>query len=57
LGIDPDDVAPHFTVPRNAIIALIDHVRMTYGSTADDLKDKAGIGKNTLNDLRWQLLE
>ena len=57
LGIDPDDVAPYFTAPRNAIIALIDHVRKTYGSAADYLKDQAGISNNALSDLKRELLE
>ena len=57
LGIDPDDVAPYFTAPRNAIIALVNHVRKAYGSTAEYMKDKAGLSKNTLNDLKRQLLE
>jgi protein-tyrosine phosphatase len=57
LGIDPDDVAPYFTAPRNAIIAFVDHIRETYGSAADYLKDKAGIGNRALSDLKRQLLE
>ena len=57
LGIDPDDVAPYFTAPRNAIIALVDHVRNTYGYAADYLKDKGGISQKVLNDLKRQLLE
>jgi protein-tyrosine phosphatase len=57
LGIDPDDVAPYFTAPRNAIIALVDHVRNTYGSAAEYLKAKGGLSQNTLNELKRQLLE
>ncbi len=57
LGIDPDDVAPYFTAPRNAIIALVNHVRKTYGSAADYMRDRAGISKDTLNNLKQQLLE
>jgi len=56
-GIDPDNVAPYFTAPHNAIVAAIDHILKTYGSTADYLKAKAGIPKNRLNDLKQQLLE
>jgi len=40
VGIDPDDVAPYFTAPRNSIIASVNHIRKTYGSTADYLKEK-----------------
>jgi protein-tyrosine phosphatase len=57
LGIDPDDVAPYFTAPRNAIIALVNHVRKTYGSAADYLKAKGGVSQKTLNELKQQLLE
>ena len=57
LGIDPDDVAPYFTAPRNAIIALVNHVRKAYGSAVEYMKAKAGLSKNTLNDLKRQLLE
>jgi protein-tyrosine phosphatase len=57
LGIDPDVVAPYFTAPRNAIIALVNHVRKAYGSAADYLKDKGGVSQNTLNELKRQLLE
>jgi protein-tyrosine phosphatase len=57
LGIDPDAVAPYFTAPRNAIIALVNHVRQTYGSAADYLKNKGGVSQNTLTDLKQQLLE
>ena len=57
LGIDPDDVAPYFTAPRNAIIALVNHVRKTYGSAADYLKANGGVSQTTLNELKRQLLE
>lgn len=57
LGIDPHDVAPYFTAPRNAIVALVDHIRNTYGSAAEYLKNKGGISKNALNELKRQLLE
>jgi protein-tyrosine phosphatase len=57
LGINPDDVAPYFTAPRNAIMALVNHVRKAYGSAVDYMKDQAGLGKKTINDLKRQLLE
>jgi protein-tyrosine phosphatase len=57
LGIDPEEVAPYFTAPRNAIVALVDHIRETYGSAADYMRDRAGISKDTLNNLKQQLLE
>jgi protein-tyrosine phosphatase len=57
LGIDPDDVAPYFTAPRNAIIAFVDHIRETYGSAADYLRTKAGISNETLALLKKELLD
>ena len=57
MGIDPDAVAPYFTAPRNAIIALVNHVRQTYGSAADYLLDKGGVSQDTLYKLKQQLLE
>ena len=57
LGIDPDDVAPYFTAPRNAIIALVNHVRKAYGSSMDYMINQAGLSKKTLNNLKRQLLE
>lgn len=57
LGIDPEKVAPYFTAPRNAIVALVDHIRNTYGSAQAYLRTKAGIGENDLKALKQQLLD
>ena len=57
LGIDPDDVAPYFTAPRNAIVAFVNHIRETYGSAADYLRTKAGISNKTLAVLKKELLD
>lgn len=56
LGIDPEKAAPYFTAPRNAIIALVDHVRNTYGSAEAYLRSKAGLGENVFKALKRQLL-
>ena len=56
LGIDPEKAAPYFTAPRNAIIALVDHVRNTYGSAEAYLRTKAGLGENVFKALKRQLL-
>jgi len=57
LGIDPEKVAPYFTAPRNAIIALVDHIRNTYGSAQAYLRTKADVSENDLNMLKQQLLD
>ena len=57
LGIDPEKAAPYFTAPRNAIIALVDHVRNTYGSAETYLRTKAGLDENVFKALKSQLLE
>ncbi len=57
LGIDPDDVAPYFTAPRNAIVAFVNHIRETYGSAAEYLRTKAGISNKTLAVLKKELLD
>ena len=56
LGIDPEKAAPYFTAPRNAIIALVDHVRNTYGSAEAYLRTKAGLDENVFKALKRQLL-
>ncbi|MBT7044080.1 MAG: tyrosine-protein phosphatase [Gammaproteobacteria bacterium] len=57
LGINPDDVAPYFTAQREAIVSMIEHIRVTYGSTEDYLIKKAGVSKETLERIRHDLLE
>ena len=57
LGLDPEVVAPYFTAPREAIVALVDHVRHTYGSAADYLKARGGVTDETIDLLKRELLE
>jgi protein-tyrosine phosphatase len=57
MGIDPEKAAPYFTAPREAIIALIDHLRTTYGSAADYLETRAGFGRKKLARLKQELLD
>ncbi|MGD9373712.1 MAG: tyrosine-protein phosphatase, partial [Desulfobacterales bacterium] len=56
-GVDPAKVAPYFTAPRSAIIALVEHIRKTYGSAEDYLINQAGIEVKVINQLREDLLE
>jgi protein-tyrosine phosphatase len=57
LGVDSKQVAPYFSAPKNAIIAVVRHIRQTYGSAADYLINKAGVDKRVIEQLREDLLE
>jgi protein-tyrosine phosphatase len=56
-GVDPEKLKPYFTAPRECIVALIEHIRSTYGSAAKYLTDRADIDANTLDVLKEELLE
>ena len=56
-GVDPQQVAPYFTAPKNAILAAIRHLRQTYGSAAEYLINKAGVGRKLIGRLQEDLLE
>lgn len=57
LGTDPQQVAPYFSAPKNAIVALIDHIRHKYGSAAEYLRTKAGVDQTVIRQLKKDLLE
>lgn len=56
-GVDPNQVAPYFTAPKNAIVAAVRHIRRTYGSAADYLINKAGVDEKVIAQLKADLLE
>jgi protein-tyrosine phosphatase len=56
-GVDPNQVAPYFTAPKNAIVAAVRHIRRTYGSAVDYLINKAGVDEKAVLQLREDLLE
>ena len=56
-GVDPDQIAPYFTAPKNAIVAVVRHIRQTYGSAAGYLINKAGVDKRVILQLKEDLLE
>lgn len=56
-GIEKENLLPYLTAPRAAIIALLDHIRQTYGSAVDYLKNKAGVSQKTLDGLKRDMLE
>jgi protein-tyrosine phosphatase len=56
-GVDPQKLSPYFTAPRECIVALLGHLRETYGSPEDYLKKAAGLTGHSLDLLRQELLE
>jgi len=56
-GVDPKQVAPYFTAPKNAIKAVLRHIRRAYGSAAEYLINKAGVDEKVVAQLREDLLE
>ena len=56
-GIKKENLLPYLTAPRAAIIALLDHLRHTYGSAVDYLKNRAGVSQKTLDQLKQKMLE
>ena len=57
LGVDPKKIAPYFTAPKNAIIALLEHIHTKYDSAEYYLVNKAGIDEKLLKQLKKDLLE
>jgi protein-tyrosine phosphatase len=56
MGVDPQEVAPYFTVTPGRMRALLDHIRTTYGSAVDYLVNKAGIDPSVIAQFREELL-
>jgi protein-tyrosine phosphatase len=56
-GVDPNQIAPYFTAPENAIKAVIQHIRQVYGSAADYLINRAGVDEKIIEQLKADLLE
>jgi protein-tyrosine phosphatase len=56
-GVDPQQVAPYFTAPKNAILEAVRHLRQTYGSAAEYLINKAGVDQKLIGQLKEDLLE
>jgi protein-tyrosine phosphatase len=56
-GVDPEKFIPYFTAPKECIVALLNHIKKTYGSADDYLRKKAGVSKKNLARLRNELLQ
>ena len=57
MGVDPEKVAPYFTAPRDAIVALVDHIHKSYRSAPEYLMSRAGVNKKILELLKKELLD
>lgn len=56
-GLDPQKLKPYFSAPKEAIIALLDHLKKQYGSAQDYLIKKAGLDEGLILSLKEELLE
>ena len=54
-GIDPDDMRSYLSAPREAMEAVVAHLKDTYGSAKDYLVDKAGLKQKDLQELIMEL--
>lgn len=50
-GIDPDDMQSYLSAPREAMQAVVTHLKEQYGSAKEYLVDKARIDRQDLEDL------
>ncbi|RJP81678.1 MAG: tyrosine-protein phosphatase [Desulfobacteraceae bacterium] len=56
-GVEREKINPYLTAPKDAIIALLDHIRKKYGSAEEYFLRKAGLKSDTIQVLRKDLLE
>lgn len=56
-GVDTEKAAPYFTAPKEAMTAMFDHLRKTYGGIEGYLIEYAGLEHEILESLRNSLLE
>jgi protein-tyrosine phosphatase len=56
-GLDPKKLKPYFSAPKEAIMALLDHLKKQYGSAHDYLSLRAGIDQGVISALKQELLE
>ena len=56
MGVDPEEVAPYFTVTPSRMQTLLDHIRNTYGSAYEYLVHKAGIEPDIIERFKKDML-
>jgi len=57
IDIDPEQVAPYFTAPKECIISLIHHINHNYGSVHNYFTKKTKLEHKTISALKKNLLE
>ena len=57
IGVARETVHSYLTAPKDAIVALLDHVRNKYGSAETYFLEKAGVQPGAIDCLRRDLLE
>jgi len=56
-GIDPEAMHDYLTAPRNAMEAVLTHLKKNFGSAKQYLIEKAGIDSDDLERLRMEITE
>ena len=56
-GVEREKIYPYLTAPHDAIVALLDHIRNTYGSAENYLVTRADVSPEILDKLRVDFLE
>ncbi len=57
LGIGPEQAAPYLQAPIEPLVAMLEHLKTTYGTIEDYLHSKAGLAETSILALRTRLLE
>lgn len=55
--VDPEKLSPYLTAPRDAMVALLNHIRDTYGSATQYLSETAGVDLKILDEVKRVLIE
>jgi len=54
-GINPDDMQSYLSAPREAMQAVVAHLRNNYGSATEYLVEKAGVDRRDLEELMREI--
>ena len=57
VGVDPETLMDYLTAPTTAIVAVIEHIKETYGSARDYLIQKADVKGAWMDVLEKEMLE
>jgi len=54
-GIDPDDMRSYLSAPREAMEAVVTHLKKNYGSAKEYLVEKTGVNRQDLEELMQEI--